>query len=550
MVLLIRNHKNLRLKKVKICRKYLKIRFFSIISFKTKLKNHFLIVLFCFFKTSDDFGQLFDVNNSSQEKESDNKLDQSLTNTIDEEEDKKYGFESQEKDLNQDLDDNNDEEEEDDEDDDDDDDVQVTIGDIKAGPTSFPYGSTPMNLNITKRGATFGSGQGNSSVKPKPGLDIDAVGTINGISIYDVNLDSLEEKPWRKPGADITDYFNYGFNEEMWKLYCERQKKIRSNEFIANGPPVVTKAPPFAGSAPLTSGKGGVDQPIPIASVNENSKYTGMGLTKKAGPPPGRKQSGTIDVIGGGTLTTPSMLPSRRPPETKENFIQVIGNRPPGPPGPPPPGLPPMPFPPMSMPPPFGFPPPPGEFPPGIPPPMPMIAPNGQPLPFPPGEFPPIRFPQMGILPHPELHYEEHGDNFHEGRHGSPNKYDEGRDPEHERDRERDRDRDYHRSSRGYSREYRDDESYRSTRSSHYRERDYEHHERSRDRDYDKDYESRRHRDKDNKDRDRDKSDSHRDRESSRRRHDYEDDHSRSSSRHKHSKRSKRDKEEETETKH
>lgn len=41
----------------------------------------------------------------------------------------------------------------------------------------------------------------------------------------DFNLDSLEDKPWRKPGADITDYFNYGFNEDTWKAYCERQKR-------------------------------------------------------------------------------------------------------------------------------------------------------------------------------------------------------------------------------------------------------------------------------------------------------------------------------------
>ena len=28
-------------------------------------------------------------------------------------------------------------------------------------------------------------------------------------------------------GADITDYFNYGFSEETWRLYCEKQRKMR-----------------------------------------------------------------------------------------------------------------------------------------------------------------------------------------------------------------------------------------------------------------------------------------------------------------------------------
>ncbi|MED6156784.1 hypothetical protein PIB30_017599 [Stylosanthes scabra] len=39
-------------------------------------------------------------------------------------------------------------------------------------------------------------------------------------SIFDVNIDTFPEKSWRVPGADITDYFNFGFNENTWKLYC------------------------------------------------------------------------------------------------------------------------------------------------------------------------------------------------------------------------------------------------------------------------------------------------------------------------------------------
>ncbi|KAJ1395284.1 Pre-mRNA polyadenylation factor Fip1 [Sesbania bispinosa] len=39
-------------------------------------------------------------------------------------------------------------------------------------------------------------------------------------NIYDVNIDKLEEKPWRFPGVDITDYFNFGFDENTWKQYC------------------------------------------------------------------------------------------------------------------------------------------------------------------------------------------------------------------------------------------------------------------------------------------------------------------------------------------
>lgn len=39
-------------------------------------------------------------------------------------------------------------------------------------------------------------------------------------TILDVNIDTFEEKPWRFPGVDITDFFNFGFNEDTWKEYC------------------------------------------------------------------------------------------------------------------------------------------------------------------------------------------------------------------------------------------------------------------------------------------------------------------------------------------
>lgn len=35
---------------------------------------------------------------------------------------------------------------------------------------------------------------------------------------FDVDIDMLEEKPWRKPGIDIADYFNYGFDERGWRV--------------------------------------------------------------------------------------------------------------------------------------------------------------------------------------------------------------------------------------------------------------------------------------------------------------------------------------------
>jgi pre-mRNA 3'-end-processing factor FIP1 len=61
------------------------------------------------------------------------------------------------------------------------------------------------------------------------GIDLDAPGVINDGPTYDHDITELkdEDKPWRKPGADITDYFNYGFTEETWIGYCMKQKRLR-----------------------------------------------------------------------------------------------------------------------------------------------------------------------------------------------------------------------------------------------------------------------------------------------------------------------------------
>lgn len=43
-------------------------------------------------------------------------------------------------------------------------------------------------------------------------------------NLFEFDISKLDEKPWNKPGEDITDYFNYGFNETTWKEYCNMHK--------------------------------------------------------------------------------------------------------------------------------------------------------------------------------------------------------------------------------------------------------------------------------------------------------------------------------------
>ena len=72
-------------------------------------------------------------------------------------------------------------------------------------------------------------------------MEIDKIGEYNGQPLFSLDLESMEEKPWRKPGihslrndlsvgADVTDFFNYGFDEFTWTAYCSKQTNLR-NEF-------------------------------------------------------------------------------------------------------------------------------------------------------------------------------------------------------------------------------------------------------------------------------------------------------------------------------
>jgi hypothetical protein len=35
---------------------------------------------------------------------------------------------------------------------------------------------------------------------------------------FDVDIDELDEHPWRMPHTDISDFFNYGFSETTWRV--------------------------------------------------------------------------------------------------------------------------------------------------------------------------------------------------------------------------------------------------------------------------------------------------------------------------------------------
>ena len=93
----------------------------------------------------------------------------------------------------------------------------------QAANSSSPYIADGLSQPI----AAAPTGGGTGVERNKPIVDLDAVGQFEGKDIYDVDIDSLEDKPWRRPGADLSDYFNFGFNEQTWRLYVQKQKRLR-----------------------------------------------------------------------------------------------------------------------------------------------------------------------------------------------------------------------------------------------------------------------------------------------------------------------------------
>ncbi|XP_057967776.1 FIP1[V]-like protein [Malania oleifera] len=46
-------------------------------------------------------------------------------------------------------------------------------------------------------------------------------------TIFDVDIDGFEEKPWKLPAVDISDFFNFGLNEDSWKDYSKQLEQLR-----------------------------------------------------------------------------------------------------------------------------------------------------------------------------------------------------------------------------------------------------------------------------------------------------------------------------------
>ena len=134
----------------------------------------------------------------------------------------------------------------------------------------------------------------------RPGTDYPARHTskldINGNPIHpstgkpilstdlDADFPTESSKPWRKPGADITDYFNYGFDEFTWASYCLKQQSMPKQVKEINAEAEQMKA--FVEGIPGGGGGGMPGMPgVPSGPAGANNAAAGMGGAGAGGMP-------------------------------------------------------------------------------------------------------------------------------------------------------------------------------------------------------------------------------------------------------------------------
>ncbi|CAO2822495.1 unnamed protein product [Amaranthus hypochondriacus] len=97
----------------------------------------------------------------------------------------------------------------------------VTVSNIIAGRGRGEWRPPGMKGPLTQKG--FHPGFWGSNV-PGRGLEFTLP---SHKTVFDVDIDTFEEKPWKYPGVDESDFFNFGMNEEIWKEYCKQLELLR-----------------------------------------------------------------------------------------------------------------------------------------------------------------------------------------------------------------------------------------------------------------------------------------------------------------------------------
>ncbi|KAF2121118.1 Fip1 motif-domain-containing protein [Lophiotrema nucula] len=202
-----------------------------------------------------------------------------------------------------------------------------------------PQESKAIKIEAPPKQASAPSQQAPTSIAPsaptQPGTAYPAIKTstidVNADPVYpqvgkpisqiDMDADMAEAtKPWRLPGADQSDYFNYGFDEFTWEMYRQRQTNMQ-NTLAGQKAEVQQFQQMFGGMpgnpAPNTTGAGaggvpgaptgpgggggmGAGMGMPPGGINEEQMQMMMAQMAQSGMDPSQMDFGTFMAMAGG----------------------------------------------------------------------------------------------------------------------------------------------------------------------------------------------------------------------------------------------------------
>lgn len=100
---------------------------------------------------------------------------------------------------------------------------------LASGPAPAPTLASAASVLQPGAAQKAAAASGTATAPGRGTVDLDAPGNIGGVPTIDFAIETMrdEDKPWRRPGADVSDYFNYGFTENTWIAYKEKQRLLR-----------------------------------------------------------------------------------------------------------------------------------------------------------------------------------------------------------------------------------------------------------------------------------------------------------------------------------
>lgn len=79
-------------------------------------------------------------------------------------------------------------------------------------------------------------------------------------AVFGYDIAQMAKRPWAEPDAKLSDYFNYGFNEQSWRVYCAMQANGEAS-LLAKATTMLQKLEatgrPAGGEAPGAAAAGG-----------------------------------------------------------------------------------------------------------------------------------------------------------------------------------------------------------------------------------------------------------------------------------------------------